>query len=152
VTATATTASNITFFHFVPCVAHQDEQRPNGTGVNASTLRHQHPAPPSSTPEPSPSQPPSDRGEEHPTPRSVLVSAPAPPQTEASIPSSAHSLGVGSPVVLVLLYAISHLGSSPRNVRRTRYQVPPAQREVVVVGRRKTPRLPSARDLLRKLT
>jgi hypothetical protein len=138
---------------------------PSSTGVDASTLQHQHhqhPAPASSAPSPSPSQLSSDRGEEHPpaagtTPRSVSVSAPTPPTgrklrhlfrrppvRSASDPPLYPSYSSMRPV--------TDSGGSSTLRRPASEVVPPVPREVVVVEQRRMPRLPSARDLLRKLT
>jgi hypothetical protein len=134
----------------------------NGTGADASILQHQHPTPASSTPAPSesPSQPPLDQGEQHPpadAPRSVSVSAPAPPTARklrhlfrrppvrsASDPPLYSSYSSVRPV--------TDGGGSSTLKRPASEVVPPAPREVVVVEQRRMPRLPSARDLLRKLT
>jgi hypothetical protein len=88
---------------------------PSDTGTDASAPQPQHPTPANSTPSSSSSHLPSYLSEQRPpadTSLSVSVSAPAPPtqaQTEAFIPSSARSLSLGPPVVLVvLLYSTSH--------------------------------------------
>ena len=141
---------------------------PSGTDADAYTLQHQHQqsAPASSTPTPSPPSPPSasDRSEGHPRaditpPRSVSVSAPTPPTgrklrhlfrrppvRSASDPPLYSSYSSVRPVT-------DSDGSSTMNLKRPASEVvPPAPREAVVVEQRRMPRLPSARDLLRKLT
>ena len=137
---------------------------PSGTGTGASTHQHQrqHHAPSSSTPAPFPSQQPSDRDEHPPTgtPRAVSVSAPAPPTgrklrhlfrrppvRSASDPPSYSSYAYMRPIT------DSGGGSSSGTMKRPASEVvPPAPREIVAVEQRRMPRLPSARDLLRKLT
>ena len=79
------------------------------TSADASTLPHQHLAPAGSTPATSsPLQPSSDRGGQHPpadTPRSVSVSAPAPPSGR----KLKHIFGIRPTAVLVVrLYVTSH--------------------------------------------
>jgi hypothetical protein len=139
---------------------------PSGTGADAGTFQHQqhHPAPASSIPVPSPSQAPSDRGEEHPladstTPRSVSISAPTPPTgrklrhlfrrppvRSASDPPLYPSYSAMRPVT-------DGGGGSTMKRPASEVVVPPVPREVVVLEQRsRMPRLPSARDLLRKLT
>ena len=139
---------------------------PSGTGAGASTLQHQrqHHAPSSSTPAPFPSQQPSDRDEHPPTgtPRAVSVSAPAPPTgrklrhlfrrppvRSASDPPSYSSYAYMRPVTDGGGGSRSSSGIMKRPASEV---VPPAPREIVVVEQRRMPRLPSARDLLRKLT
>lgn len=146
---------------------------PSGTGADASTLQHNHAAPVSATstpaPAPAPSSqsqpPPLDRGGEHPpagtTPRSVSVSAPTPPTgrklrhlfrrppvRSASDPPLYPSYASMRPVT-------DSGGSTSGTMKRPASEVvPPAPREVLAVVEQRTrmPRLPSARDLLRKLT
>lgn len=135
---------------------------PSDTGINASAIQHQHLTLASSTPSSSAPQPPSDLGEEHPpadTPRSVSISAPAPPTgrklrhlfrrppvRSASDPPLYPSYSSMRPVTD---------GGGSSTMKRPASEVSlPAHREVtaVVVEQRRMPRLPSARDLLRKLT
>ena len=132
----------------------------SGTAADASTLQHQHPAPASSTPATqSPSHPQLDRGEHAlaDMPRSVSESAPVPPTgrklrhlfrrppvRSASDPPLYSSYSSMRPV--------TDGGGNDTMKRPASEVVPPAPREVVVVEQRRMPRLPSARDLLRKLT
>ena len=134
----------------------------HGTGAALQNQQHSEPASPIPAPSSSPSQPPS-RGEDYPpansTPRSVSVSAPTPPTgrklrhlfrrppvRSASDPPLYPSYSSMRPVA-------DGGGSSGTMKRPASEVVPPVPREVaVVVEQRRMPRLPSARDLLRKLT
>ena len=137
---------------------------PSGTSADANILQNQHPAPASSAPAPaSPSQPASsDRGENLPsadTPRSVSVSAPAPP-TGRKLRHLFRRPPVRSASDPPLYPSYSSMrpatdgGGSSTMKRPASEVVPPAPREVTVMvaEQRRMPRLPSARDLLRKLT
>jgi hypothetical protein len=129
--------------------------------TNASGIQHQHLTLASSAPSSPAPQPSSDWSEQHPradTPRSVSVSAPAPP-TGRKLRHLFRRPPVrsASDPPLYPSYSMKPLtdgGGSGTMKRPASEVVPPAPREVTagLVEQRRMPRLPSARDLLRKLT